>query len=223
MDWFNQWWSALELAEQIMYCIAIPATLVLIIQTIMICIGFGQGGEGVSFSDTSGIDGLDAPDGMDAMDAMDATDVPDATGDGGNPADFASMRLFTVQGVVAFLCVFGWSGIICLGSGLHIALSIAISLVLGFAAMLGVAKIIQLSGRLAQNGNFNMKNAIGEIGSVYIPIPAQQKGTGKITISVGERFMEFDAVTDGEALSSNTRVRVTDILAENVLVVEIAE
>lgn len=220
MDWFTQWWGALELAEQIMYCIAIPATLVLIIQTVMICIGFGQGGEGIGFSDTSGIEGLDAPD---SLEAFDSAEILDSTGDGGNPADFASMRLFTVQGVVAFLCVFGWSGIICLGSGLHIALSIVISLVLGLAALLGVAKIIQLSGRLAQNGNFNIKNAIGEIGKVYIPIPEEQKGTGKITISVGERFLEFDAVTEGEALSSNTSVRVTDVFSENVLVVEKAE
>lgn len=220
MEWFAQWWNALQIAEQVMYCIAIPATLVLIIQTILICLGFGDGGEGMDFSDTSGIG---APDAMDVMDSADLSDVDTTVGDGGNPADFASMRLFTIQGIVAFLCVFGWSGIICIGNGLHIVLAIAISLVLGFGAMFGVAKIIQLSSRLAQNGNFNLKNTIGELGSVYIPIPANQSGTGKITITVGERFMEFDAVTEGEALSSNTNIRVTDILSENVLVVEKAE
>lgn len=224
MEWFSVWWDSLQLAEQIMYCIAIPATLILIIQTVMVCLGFGHGGEGIDFSDTSGIDGIDG--GMDVGgDVTDIADMPtDSVTDGGNPSDFASMRLFTFQGIIAFLCVFSWSSLIAIRGGLHIVLALLIGVVLGTGAMLGVAKIIQLSSKLAQNGNFNIKNALGEIGTVYIPIPAKQNGNGKITISVGERFLEFEAVTQGdETLSSNAKVRVTDIISGNVLVVEKAE
>ena len=41
------------------------------------------------------------------------------TGDGSNPADFGTMQLFTLQGIMTFLCVFGWTGIICTSLGLH--------------------------------------------------------------------------------------------------------
>ncbi|MCR4780170.1 MAG: hypothetical protein K5876_03640, partial [Ruminiclostridium sp.] len=59
MEWFENWWNGLELFEQIMYCVAVPATLILLIQTIMIIFGFGHDGAGVNPSDTSGIEGLD--------------------------------------------------------------------------------------------------------------------------------------------------------------------
>ena len=70
-----EWWSSLGLTMQIFYCIAIPATLIIVIQTILLMIGLGHGGEGVEFSDTSGIDGLDVPDVSDIP-----SDVPDISG-----------------------------------------------------------------------------------------------------------------------------------------------
>ena len=38
-----EWWNSLDLALQIFYCIAIPATLVLLIQTFLMFIGIGDG------------------------------------------------------------------------------------------------------------------------------------------------------------------------------------
>ena len=40
---FVEWWNALGLATQIFYCIAIPATLVLVIQTILMFFGLDDG------------------------------------------------------------------------------------------------------------------------------------------------------------------------------------
>lgn len=229
MEWFSTWWDTLQLAEQILYCIAIPATLILVIQTIMLCFGFGHGGEGVNFSDTSGMDG-----GFDAGDLSGgdiSADLPDSSmhfdgdgyTDGSNPGDFGAMQLFTIQGIIAFLCVFSWSGLVCLSLGLHIALAIVIGAVLGFGAMFGVAKILQLSSKLAQNGNINIKNLLGQSGTVYIPIPPKNQGKGKVNISAGERFLEYDAISDGaEIISSNSEIRVIDI-RNGVLVVERAD
>ena len=36
---FIEWWNSLGTLSQVLYCIAIPATLVLLIQTIMMLIG----------------------------------------------------------------------------------------------------------------------------------------------------------------------------------------
>lgn len=219
MEWFSNWWQSLELLEQILYCIAIPSTLVLIIQIILIFLGAGDGGEGFNPSDTSGFDtGADVGS---LNNGVDMGDVSDVNIDGGNPADFSSMRFFTLQGIITFLCVFGWSALGAYSGTKNILLTFLIAVVLGAAAMFGVAKIIQLSARLAQNGNFDVKNLLGECGTVYIPIPAESKGTGKVMISVGERLVEYDAVTeDKEPLSSNAQIRVTDIRSETLLVVE---
>ncbi|MGN0596669.1 MAG: NfeD family protein [Ruminiclostridium sp.] len=227
MEWFTDWWSALAVSEQVLYCIAIPATLVLIIQTIMLCVGFGNSGEGVNFSDTSGMDGFDGDMSGDmsggSADLSGDTVADAGYTDGSNPGDFGVMQLFTVQGVIAFLCVFSWTGLICLKAGLHIVFAIIVGFFLGFGAMFGVAKIIHLSTKLAQNGNINIKNLLGQSGTVYIPIPPKNQGTGKVNVSAGERFLEYDAISDSEEiLPSNSPVRVVDIRG-GILVVEKAE
>ena len=66
-----------------------------------------------------------------------------------------------------------------------------------------------------------MKNLLGESGTVYIPIPPKGNGSGKINISCGERFMEFDAISnDTEMIATGVPVRVTDIISGSILVVE---
>jgi len=148
MEWLTTWWGSLDLFTQILYCVSIPSTLILLIQTVLIIMGFGDGGPDVNLSDTSGIDLPDCDCGM-----CDVTDVSDVGGDIANPADIGAMHLFTFQGIVTFLCVFSWASILTyMGCGL-IPVALIVGFVLGAAAMFGVAKIIQLMGRLAQNGN----------------------------------------------------------------------
>lgn len=219
MEWFSAWWDALQISQQVMYCIAVPATLIFVIQTILLIIGFGGAGEGVNFSDTSGIDGLDVS-GIDGnTDVGDLSDIIDI-GDGSNPSDFTVLSLFTFQGIVAFFCVFGWIGVICINGGLPLWASVLIAFVCGLAAMIGVSKLIRLSTKLAQNGSIEMKYLLGETGSVYLRIPEDNKGQGKVTITTSERFLEFDAVTDdSEPIPNNAPIRVVDIRG-GVLVVE---
>lgn len=220
-----EWWNSLGITMQVFYCIALPATLIIVIQTILLMIGIGHGGEGVEFSDTSGIDGLDVPD----MPADIPTDMPGAhaidgcehtaIGDGSNPSDFGTMQLFTLQGIMTFLCVFGWTGVICTSLGLHVAIAIIIALVLGFLAMLGVAKVLQLTRKLTQDGSLDVRRLLGEKGRVYIPIPANESGEGKVTIAAGERFIELSAVTDEqEAIPTGTQVRIIDVRGDVVAV-----
>ncbi len=218
MEWFSQWWNAMDVFSQILYCVSIPSTLILIIQTILIIAGFGDGGPDVNVSDTSGFELSDGGD----LSGGDIGDLSDLSGsNSGNPSDMGAMHLFTFQGIVTFLCVFSWSSIISYMATSSIPLSLLIGFILGAGAMFGVAKLIQVSARLAQNGNIVIKNYLGETGTVYLPVPAQGKGTGKVNISLGERYVEFDAMTEGgETLPDGTAVRVVDIHAGNTLVVE---
>lgn len=221
MEWLSTWWGGLDIFSQILHCISIPSTLILIIQTILIIAGFGDSGPDTNLSDTSG---LDLPDG--GVDFDGGTDLSGIDGDVsghdvGNPADAGAMHLFTFQGIITFLCVFAWSAILTYMGTNSILLSLLIGFVLGAGAMFGVAKIIQASAKLAQNGNINAKNYLGELGTVYLVIPAAEKGRGKVNISLGERYVEFDAITeDSDDIPSGTSVRVVDVRSESLLVVE---
>ncbi len=220
MEWFSLWWNGLKLVEQVLYCIAIPASLILVIQTVIMLLGIGHGGEGFNPSDTSGMDGgFDGGMDGDVSGGSVDTDLPGH--DINSPADLADFRLLSVQSVIAFLTIFGWSGITAISNGMPEWAALLLAAVLGFGAMFLVAKIIQWSSKLAQNGNFNIKNILGESGTVYIPIPEKGKGTGKVNISCGERFMEFDAVTEEqETLKTGEAIRVVDIIGSGTLVVE---
>lgn len=223
MEWFSSWWNNLKMVEQVLYCIAIPASLILVIQTVIMLLGFGHGGESFNPSDTSG---FDAPDSFDADVSADlpvdgSSDMDLSHHDISNPSDLADFRLLSVQSVIAFLTIFSWSGITAISNGMVEWAALLLAAVLGFGAMFIVAKVIQWSSKLAQNGTFNVKNLLGESGTVYIPIPEKGKGMGKINISCGERFMEYDAITEEqEMLKTGEPVTVVDIIGGSTLVVE---
>lgn len=213
----SEWWSSLDILMKMLYCIAVPASVLLLIQTVISLLGFGDNGAGIEMSDTSGLD-LDSA--SDINDIPDISDMP-AAQDGSNPMDFSALRLFTLQGMIAFFTVFSWTSIVSINSGTPAILGILIGLVLGFAVMVLVAKLIRVSAKLAENGTLNIKNCIGEIGEVYIPVPANNQGKGKIVINVQGRLAEIEAVTLSDTtLSSNTAVRVTDVYADVVVVEE---
>lgn len=215
----TEWWNGLDMLMRVLYCIAIPSSLLLLIQTILSLIGFGDSGAGLEVSDTSGLDlDFDGDIGADGID-FDTPDLP-ASHDGSNPMDYSTLRLFTIQGFVAFFTVFSWTSIVSVNSGTYEPLGLLIGAILGFAVMVLIAKMIQTSRRLTENGVIDIKNSIGEVGTVYIPIPARGSGQGKVVLKVQNRFGEFNAVTSGDTpLASNTQVRVTDIRGD-VLVVE---
>ena len=65
------WWDSLSLVAQIFACIAVPATLVLVIQTVLMLIGVGdEGGDADIEIDADGdgiFDGDIDPTGLDAL------------------------------------------------------------------------------------------------------------------------------------------------------------
>ena len=77
------------------------------------------------------------------------------------------------------------------GIGVNVLLAAAF----GFLAMVGIAWIMKLAAKLQQNGNLDIGYAVGRVGTVYIPIPPNMTGTGKINLTIQERFIEIDAKT----------------------------
>ncbi|MDE7303205.1 MAG: NfeD-like protein [Oscillospiraceae bacterium] len=225
----TEWWESLSTLVQVLYCIAVPSTLLLLLQTILSISGFG-GDSDINISDTSGIDmgdisGADFGDVGDIGDIGDLGDVSDLSADVPDAdvpvhSSYSSLQLFTVQGIVAFLAVSGWVSIAALSSGVPSAGAIPLGLVAGFFAMYGIAKLVQISKKLTENGTIDFRNAIGENATVYIPIPPAGEGEGKVTLTLQGRFMECSAVSnEKEMLKTGTAVRVIDLNGE-VLVVE---
>ena len=210
------WWESLSSTLRILYCIAAPSTLILVIQTLMSLLGGLDGGAGANPSDTSGLD-LDLPEGGADFDAPDLSDLDYP--DGSSHSDSTLFRVFTLQGIVAFLTVFSWSTIGAISSGAPPTGSIAVGIALGAAAMLAIAKLVQATSRLTENGTIDLKNGIGERGQVYIVIPANGGGAGKVMLKVQSSLVECAAVTrSAEPLETGAPVRVIDVIGDTLVV-----
>lgn len=222
----NEWWEGLSQILKVLYCIAIPSTLLLVLQTILTVIGFGEGGSGdvLNASDTSGLctDGLDVPDvdmdvSTDIAGGAD-TDIPDDAS-GNVDTDLGTLRLFTMQGIVAFATTFSWVTIWLIKGDMQVIPAFFLGALAGSLMMYAVAKIFQQSKRLAENGTFYLKRAIGEIAQVYVPIPPNGENGGKVTLTLGSGFHEIDAITESEhAISTGQQVRITDVVGDTVVV-----
>ncbi|MBQ9767185.1 MAG: hypothetical protein IJW37_03695 [Lachnospiraceae bacterium] len=210
----NAWWEALSILQKVLYCIAIPATLVLILQTVLVIMGFGDGGGGADFnpSDTSGLD-LDTSGDVSAGELMDG-DIGDTVS-----GDFGSLKLFTVQGAVAFLATFAWVSIVCVKTEMPEVAALLIGFACGAVMMYAVAKLLQMMAKLAENGTFRMKSVIGEVAQVYVTIMPSGENGGKVTLRSTSRFAELDAITESAtAIPSGSTVRIVDVRGDVVVV-----
>lgn len=201
MQWFLSWWEALSTLQQVFACMAIPATVILLLQTILLL--FGVGGD----HDADG-----------AESGLDYEAEHDFEHDHGDHE--AGLRIFTVRGMVAFLSVGGWLGVVLLGTGLHVAVSCLIAFLGGVLSLLMVAAFLKWSLGLQESGNLSYQNAIGHSGQVYLTIPASQSGRGKVTLTVQERYIEVDAVTDSaESIPVGRPVEVVALADDQTLLV----
>jgi len=191
-----QWWNNLDLFARVYALIAVPSTFILILQTVLLFLGVGVDDDGI---DLTGNDQIDTP------------------GDGGGDG----LVLFSVRGIMAMLCVGGWSGLALYASGVNRPLTILISLICGTAALFAIAYLMKAAMKLQSSGNIELGTAIGKTGRVYIPIPAESKGSGKITLTIQERFIEAEAVTTASRkLATGEPVRVVATDGTGMLVVE---
>ncbi len=233
------WWDGLTTLQQIFYYIAIPSTVVMLIQTVLMILGLtGHGDIAGHSGPIDGGVGHDIPhDAMvtghsafgDGVHAAGGHDATVGTGhdthsghDATDAADLVSFRLFTFQSVMAFLVVFGWTGIaMAANRSIPGFVSFLVALLAGGAALVLTAWLFFTVMKLQNDGNMKLSNAIGIDGEVYIPIPAGGKDQGKVSLLVQGRWIECDAITVGlEPLKTKQAVKVVGVQGGTVLVVE---
>ena len=207
------WWNSLSTASQVFACVAIPASLLLLIQTIMLFFGFGEDGvDDVPDSDLPN----DLPDG-EIADGVFGEDLPTESPD---PSGQVGLRIFTLRGIVAFLVVFGWLGLIMDGAGAAIYVTLPVSIAAGGAMMILLALLFRSLMRLRGDGNTDNRNAIGVSGKVHLTVPPSRTGEGKVHLMLQGSYVERSAVTDDpEAIRTGCEVVVVGLSGQTDLVV----
>jgi membrane protein implicated in regulation of membrane protease activity len=130
-----------------------------------------------------------------------------------------SFKLLSLQGLTAFFMMFGLVGIGLNQIGLHTLLGFAGALAAGFFIVWVMGVIFAALGRLQSDGTMQIKNAIGQNGSVYLTIPP--KGSGQVRVAVDGSLKILNAVSkDGKKIATGENIRVVDITGGDTLIVE---
>lgn len=185
----SDWWSTMDMVEKIFWGISVPFSVLFLIQMVMTFLG----GD---------------------VDDVAADGDADVSGDTG--IDF---QFLTLKNLIAFFTIFGWTGIICVHIGFGPFISTFIATIAGLIMMVIMASILYFMGKLTEEGTLNLNNAIGKVGNVYLTIPANRKGMGKVQIQV-QGLQTLDAITDAEKdIKTGAVVEVIEILNDQILVV----
>jgi hypothetical protein len=187
-------WTQVGLFEQVFWVVTIPATVVFLILLALTIFG-GEADAGVDVN----------------------TDVDGGIADG----DSIPFQFLSLKNIVAFFAVFGWSGVGFIHAGLASWLVILLATICGLLMMVLMATLFYLMSKLAESGTLRMKNAVGKLGEVYLVIPANRGGMGKVQLNVQGSLRTLDAITDDlEKIPTSSIIQVLDVIDDQILLVK---
>ena len=133
-----------------------------------------------------------------------------------------SFHLITFRTIIGFFMLFGWTGYLYTRSGVAPLLVFIYAFIAGFLMMFLIALSIFLLLRLESDGTIRFTDSIGKIGTVYLKIPMNGQGTGKVQIIVSGSLRTLDAVAYDTEIETGKTVRVVEV-KDDLLVVEEVE
>jgi len=146
--------------------------------------------------------------------------LADAHAHGDHPDSGEALRLLTLEGGAAFFMGLGWGGLGALkGADWSLGASILVGLLCGIALLLVQAVAMRAVHRLQASGNVSIHDTKGLEGVVYVAVPPAGKGKGLITLVVRGKQRQFNALSEGEEIPSQTRVIVDRINDDNTVTV----
>ncbi len=193
-------WGNMTAFQQTFFVIAIVATVVMIILIILMFVGMDE------------IDSFEGA--VDDMDFdLDAINDEPISGIGG-------LRILSIRGVLAFLSIGGWTTYL-LSDAMPEWAAALVGAVAGAIAAFLLAYALKQAMRLESSGNLDYKSAIGKPAMIYIRVPADRNGRGKVILNHQGKMVEVDALTDEkEDLIRNTKVEVVALEDESTLLVK---
>lgn len=198
---FIDWFQALPPYMRAYWTIAIATSIIFLIQMALTLIGLGDTDAGGDVGD------------------FDAGSAELGDGNGDTMDTGGAIQLFTIRNTVNFLLGVGWGGV-CLSSVIENRFLLALAAILCGCIMVCAFIIMyrQLM-KLEGNGSYRIEESVGQVCEVYMRIPGQRSGSGKVQISFHGSVQELPAQTEGDAIPSGTKVRVEKVIDKAVLIV----
>lgn len=189
----NEWWTALTGTEHFFWILALFSSVVFLIVFVINLLGF------------------DADSDLEM----------DSEANGG--AGSGDLPIFSLKAITAFLTFFSWTGVLLTGEGRSLWEIVPYSILSGIVAMALVVFLLKKFSDLTESGTADLLDLIFEKGDVYLPIPSGKNGKGKVHVTLNKSLREMNAVTNGEQIQTGEKIRVLEVLPDNILLVEKVE
>lgn len=196
MTSFFEWYNALPSTLQVYWTIALVTSLVFVIQMVLTFIGIGDSDADIDFGGD--------------------TDFTD----GGTLDVGGAMQLFTIRNFVNFLLGLGWGGVCFYDLVPNTVWHAVVAFITGIFFVYIFLFIYKQMFRLEKNGALDIKESVGKTVDVYLTIPGNRAGVGKVQISFNGSVQELNAMTDEEQpIRSGSKVLVREVINGNTLLV----
>lgn len=182
--------AEMEPSLRALWYIALPTSFIFLLQTILTFIG-SESSNGLNADFDGNLEGVEAP-----------------------------MQLFTLRNLINFLLGFSWTGITFYNSISSYILLIILSTLVGLGFVWIFFFIIKQIQKLAEDNTFKLEQALQKTGTVYLSIPGNNHGAGKIIISVKGSQRELSAISLSHRIETGAAIRVVGIEGSNLLIVE---
>jgi membrane protein implicated in regulation of membrane protease activity len=201
--------------EYIYLACAIAGAIIFIVRMVLMFAG-GFGGD-TDLDLDAGADGADLGgmeldlDGADFDGAgIEELDRAEANGASGLEDTDLSFRFLSVQGISSFIMMFGIVGLAIAKAPIHPVFSLFAGIGAGLFTVWVISLIFAAATGLQSDGTMHMKSAVGEIGKVYLRIPAEDAGKVQVVVQGALRVLDaFSA--DGTPIPTGANVKVVDV------------
>lgn len=190
-----EWWSTLSTVMKILWGVTLSASVIFVIQSILTFVGADADFNTDFDADISAIDGTDGDSGM---------------------------GLLTFRNFVNFFLGFGWTAILLHDQIESNVVLMIVAVVIGVGLVAVVMLLFKWISGMQQSGNIDIhRSAEGCAGKVYLSIPANRRGKGKVQITINNSVREYEAVTDSdETLKTGDDITVIEAVSDDTVLVE---
>lgn len=133
------------------------------------------------------------------------------------------LKMLSLQSATAFATFFGLAGMYLHGQDASTGTATGVAIVAGIAAFWLTAKAMQSLAKLQSSGTLDLAKSLGAEARVYLRIPAESNGHGRVLVAVQGRTIEVRAQSRGVEIPTGARVRVTEVVGDDTVVVEAVE
>ncbi|WP_283687314.1 NfeD family protein [Dysgonomonas sp. Marseille-Q5470] len=185
----KEFFANMDGTQQFYWYIAIGASVIFIIQTIMTFVG-ADADTGVDADFDGNLDGGDSP-----------------------------FQLFSLRNLINFLLGFGWAGVSLYNVIESNVLLAIVAFLVGVLFIAFFFFIMRALLKLSEDNSFKIEDTIGKTADVYLSIPAAKKGKGKVFISVRGSTHELSAITNSvDEIKNGSLVKVVGIEGDILIV-----